>query len=132
MSSVPIRPWTNVRLSNARSPTARMASSRGILADPQSILVVPSIVLAEIRYLSAARRIAPEWDTVRSAIQNDPRFLVFQLDMDIVDTMPIKLEIHDAIIVSTALTYTEVLHEEVAIITKDETIVRSGLTATVW
>lgn len=42
------------------------------------------------------------------------------------------LDLHDAIIVATALVYRDVLGEAVAMVTKDEKIANSGLIPVVW
>ena len=41
-------------------------------------------------------------------------------------------DIHDAVIVATALVYRDILHEPVAVITKNGEITRVGLINTVW
>jgi hypothetical protein len=43
-----------------------------------------------------------------------------------------ELDIHDAIIVATALIYRELSTEAVVVVTRDEAIIRSGLAQTLW
>jgi hypothetical protein len=50
----------------------------------------------------------------------------------IVDRLPTTLNIHDAIIVATALIYRDVLGESVALITRDAEIIASGLVPVHW
>ena len=102
------------------------------LASPQSALVVPTIVLAEIKFLKARGRIRPSLGEVLTAIERDPRFTVYPFDESVVDRMPTELEMHDAIIVGTALVYQEVQASGVRIITRDPAIVEFGAVGTVW
>ncbi len=46
--------------------------------------------------------------------------------------LPERLDIHDAIICSTALALENALGEEVRVITKDEEIKRSSLVKVIW
>lgn len=46
--------------------------------------------------------------------------------------MPPGLEIHDAILCGTAPICMDSLKEDVRVITKDESIVQSGIVATTW
>ena len=107
-------------------------AARAALASPDSAFLVPTIVLAEIRYLAASRRISPDFETVLQAIRSDARFALIELDLTIVQLMPLELDIHDAIVVATALDRIEILLEECAVITKDREIIASGLVPTVW
>ena len=105
-------------------------SARSILTDPESALVVPTIVLAEIRYLAASRRITPTFDAVLRVILDDPRFDVFPLDGTVVELMPLSLNIHDAIVVSTALALADA--DDVTVVTRDREITESGVVRTIW
>ena len=73
------------------------------ISNTTSQLVIPSIVLVEITFLYARKRIATNIG-----------------------------EIHDAIVVATALVYRDVLRQEVTVITKDEAIRQSGLVEVLW
>jgi hypothetical protein len=46
--------------------------------------------------------------------------------------LPIELDIHDAVIVATALVFRDVLGKDVALITKDARIRQSNVVKTVW
>jgi hypothetical protein len=54
------------------------------------------------------------------------------LDAEIVKLLPLGLDIHDGIIVATALYYRDVLGENTALITKDAAIAASGLVPVIW
>ncbi len=106
--------------------------ARAIMRADQSSFVVPTIVLAEIRYLKARARIQPSLTEVLGAIESDRRFTIYPFDESVVSRMPTALDIHDAIIVGTALVYKELLEADVRIITKDPAIASAGLVETIW
>jgi hypothetical protein len=58
--------------------------------------------------------------------------VVYPLDETVVEHLPTTLNIHDAIIVATALVFRDVLGETSAVITKDTDITVSGLVNVVW
>ncbi len=59
----------------------------------------------------------------------DPRCLIYPIDVAVVDRAPATLEIHDALIVGTALVQSEPV---MAILTYDQAITNSGLVPVVW
>jgi PIN domain nuclease of toxin-antitoxin system len=107
-------------------------SAEAILSDPESTLVVPTIVLAEARYLIAKKHLAVEWSAVVDFIRSDYRVSLYDIDEDIVSLMPLDLEMHDAIICAMAIYWHDVLREEAAVLTRDREIVESGLVRTIW
>lgn len=107
-------------------PKAR-AALRGTAA-----LVIPTVVLAEIKYLKARGRIQPSLGEVMATIEEDPRFTIYPFDESVVRLMPTSLNIHDAIICGTALVYRDILGEDIKVVTKDSQIRDSGLVETVW
>jgi hypothetical protein len=58
--------------------------------------------------------------------------LIYPLDEAVVEHLPISLDIHDAIIVGTALVYRDVIGEETVVITRDAQIAASGLIQVLW
>ncbi len=109
------------------------AQALKILRDPQQRLVIPSIVLGEIKYLASRERISLTVDTVIEVVENDPRCVIYPLDAQVVQVMPVIADIHDGIICGTALLYQDVLGETVKILTRDKKISQevSGI-ETVW
>lgn len=103
-----------------------------VLESSDDQLIVPTIVLAEARYTIAKKKPNVTWDELLAFIESDVRFRVHDLDLEIVRNLPDRLDIHDAIICATVLTYQEALGERVALITKDRAIRRSSLVETVW
>ncbi len=110
------------------------STARRLLLDPDARFAVPTIVLAEARFLEEAGRTKVSWTDILSALEADPRFEVYPLTLDVLRRMPREqgLEMHDGIICATALLYRELLGEDVQIITRDKRIADSRLVETVW
>ncbi len=103
-----------------------------ILNSENSNLIIPTIVLAEIFYLSNRRKITPSFEIILQTIEQDERCIIYPLDINVLRFLPEGLSIHDGIICGTALVYRELLKEDVRFITKDKEIVDSGIIYTVW
>ncbi len=103
-----------------------------IMRDETKKLVVPSIVLAEIKYLFAKKRIGLSLTNIFGMIEGNRRCVIYPLDVSIVELMPLGLEMHDAMICATAILYRDVLAEGAKIITCDGEIRESGLVEIVW
>ena len=110
------------------------STARRLLLDPDARFAVPTIVLAEARFLEEAGRTKVSWTDILSALEADPRFEVYPLTLDVLRRMPREqgLEMHDGIICATALLYRELLGEDVQIITRDKRMADSRLVETVW
>jgi hypothetical protein len=57
---------------------------------------------------------------------------VYPLDEAVLDLLPSRLDIHDAIIVATARLFAEVFGEPTSVITCDRAIVDARIVPTVW
>src|SRR6267142_3099374 len=101
--------------------------ARSALSDTAAPVVVPTIVLVEITFLYARRRIAIDLPHVLAHIASATNCLVYPLDGAVVERLPTTLNIHDAIIVASALVFRNVLSERTAVVTKDADIAASGL-----
>ena len=108
-------------------PNARIA-----LKNPETKLVIPTIVLAEIAFLYGRQRIAVDVSRVYRYIADATNTVIYPLDELVVEQLQSSLNIHDAIIVATALLFRDVLGETTAVISKDTEIVASGLVEVVW
>lgn len=106
--------------------------ARHILKETDNLLILPTIVLAETKYLASRRKVKIAFSTVLELLETDQRLMVYPLDLNVLQIMPTSLEIHDAIICGTAMMYEEVFKEPVAVLTKDEEIRKSGFVKTVW
>lgn len=93
---------------------------------------MPAIVLAECKYIADAKRVALSFQEVLAAITADPSCLVAPVDMLTVSYMPEGFDIHDALIVATALLYRDLLGEDVYVLTRDERIRESASLSTIW
>ena len=115
------------------SASARLGKRAAALLERQdSHIVIPTIVLAELKYLHQRNRIPISLTVVQTLIKADPRCLIYPLNEEAVNLLPVQLDIHDAIICSTALACQRAMDEKTVVLTKDEAIVKSGLVETAW
>ena len=89
-------------------------------------------MLVEITFLYAKKRIATGVAEIRARLLAASNCVAYPLDEQVVALVPTALEIHDAIVVATALVYRDVLRQEVTVITKDEAIRQSALVEVLW
>ena len=114
------------RLTNDRRLGAQAAA---VLEDPDAILIIPVIVLAEIKNLAHKRRLAATIERVLTVIEADGRCVIRTIDLEIIRAMPMELDIHDALIVGAALTPVTPVD---GVITCDQDIIRAGLVPVIW
>jgi PIN domain nuclease of toxin-antitoxin system len=107
-------------------------AAQNALTDRTTQVVVPTIVLAEITFLYARQRITIDLPHVLTHIASAANCLVYPLDGTVAERLPTTLNIHDAVIVATALVFRDVLHESTAVVTQDADITASGLIAVLW
>ena len=105
------------------------AKARTVLRDPNVRLIIPAIVLAEIKYLGHKGRLTQTLDEVLRVINSDPRCTIYPVDLSVVSKAPLGLDIHDSLIVGTALVQRKAI---TGILTRDEAITSSGLVPTLW
>ncbi|MCG3199076.1 MAG: hypothetical protein GHCLOJNM_03585 [bacterium] len=103
--------------------------AKAVLAEER--IVVPSTRLAEASFLREPRRVQIGFEEIVSFIQSTPQVSVHPLDIPVAAQLPPQLNIHDGIIVATALVLRE-RGEEVAVITRNGEITRSGLVPVIW
>ncbi len=103
--------------------------AEAILDDPQIRIIIPAIVLAEVKYLAHRGRFAQTLDDVLRVLSIDPRCIIYPVDLSVVKAAPVGLSIHDSLIIGTALVQREIID---GLLTQDEAIVASGLVSTVW
>jgi PIN domain nuclease of toxin-antitoxin system len=108
----------------------RLGSQAELVLDNDDVrLIIPAIVLAEIKYLAHKGRLPQTLDEVLRVIGSDPRCTIYPIDLSVVSKAPLGLDIHDSLIVGTALVQREAI---TGILTRDETITSSGLVPTLW
>ncbi len=85
--------------------------------------------MAEIKYLAHKDRLTPTLDEVLRVINSDRRCTIYPVDLSVISKAPLGLDIHDSLIVGTALVQREAI---TGILTRDEAITSSKLVPTLW
>lgn len=98
-----------------------------ILTDVHDTFVFSTIVLAEVKYLISQKRINVDFEKVVEYLGESENCIIYPVDEDVVNEMPAELSIHDALIVATGLVYSNILKEEVKILTEDKEIIQSHI-----
>lgn len=109
------------------SPAARAAFS-----DANVQVIVPTLVLAEISFLYRRGRIPVDLNMTLAHIRQAGNCSVYPLDEQTTSLLPAGLDIHDGIILATALMHRDHLGQQVSLITRDAEITASSLIPTVW
>jgi PIN domain nuclease of toxin-antitoxin system len=94
-------------------------NARMILKADDVKLIIPTIVLAEIKYLFNKNKIKISLQDVVDFIKNDARCKIQPFDFSCVEAMNDRLNIHDAAIASHASVLKITSGMDVAIISKD-------------
>ncbi len=95
----------------------------------EGIIIVPSVVLAEIMFIAKKGRISISFVETLEKIEEYDNFDISPLDVDILkiaDKLEADLEMHDKLIMSTALNF------QAPLITKDERIREIKTVKTIW
>jgi hypothetical protein len=79
------------------------------MSDPTAQLIVPAMALIEIRFLADKRRIPIDVARVQRDLISASNCTVYPIDEQVVSLTPTSLNIHDAIMVATALVYRDIL-----------------------
>ena len=93
-------------------------------------IIIPSIVMAEILHISEKEKIKLNFDETLARINECDNFRICPLDINILiyssHIQPKGFDLHDRIIIATALFH------NAALITKDHAITESKLVEVVW
>jgi len=92
-------------------------------------IIVPTVVLAEIMFIAQKGRVNLGFTETIVRIEAMDNFEIAPLDLEVLrmaDSIEAPLEMHDKLIVATALCYDSIL------ITRDEQITKSKTVKTVW
>jgi PIN domain nuclease of toxin-antitoxin system len=95
----------------------------------EGVIIIPSIVLAEIIFISKKGRITLTFEETLKRIEENENFDIAVLDADIlrvVDKIEADLEMHDKLIVATSINF------KASVITRDNRIKESGIVTTIW
>lgn len=109
------------------SPTAE-----ALLDDLTAELMIPTMVLVEVQHLQAKRRFDVNLASVEQQLIAVRNCTIYPLNKKVVSRIPTGLDIHDSIIVASALVYRDIRQQPVTLITKDGKITQSGLIQTLW
>jgi len=99
------------------------------IANGESSLLIPVIVLAELIFTIENKPVQADLDNILSAIQNSPNVEFVDFDYETAQRLrdlSVIPEMHDRIIVAAAIEY------QATLITIDETITSSGLVKVIW
>ena len=107
-------------------------AAQSVMDDRMARAVVPTIVLAEIFHLHSRGRTRVSPARARSLLVSMPNAVTHPLDDRVLGLLPAGLEMHDAIIVATALIYVTSGAEPVRVVTRDRQITDSGLVDVLW
>jgi predicted nucleic acid-binding protein len=92
-------------------------------------IIVPTVVLAEILFIAKKGRTSLNFTATVSKIEALANFEIASLDLDVLkiaESIDVPLEMHDKLIVATAIRY------EACLITRDEQITKSKIVKTIW
>ncbi len=95
----------------------------------KGIIIIPSVVLAELMFIADKGKVTLSFEKTISKIERYINFKVASLDIDIIkvaNNIKSNLEMHDKLIVATALFYSNPL------ITKDSRIKKSKEVDVIW
>jgi PIN domain nuclease of toxin-antitoxin system len=107
-------------------------AAQAAMSDPSAQLIIPTIVLIEIRFLYARGRVQVDPARVQQDLIGASNCTVYPIDEQVASMTPTGLNIHDAIIVATGLVYRDVFNLPAAVVTCDGEITKSGLIQTIW
>jgi PIN domain nuclease of toxin-antitoxin system len=110
-------------------------AARQVLENSESKLILPAIALAEAAFIvERGKTSIPSVNDLHTAVNGDPRIVVYPLDRTIVEITNTLLsinEMHDRQIVATAIILKN-QGEEVIILTCDRNITASGVVPIIW
>jgi PIN domain nuclease of toxin-antitoxin system len=95
----------------------------------EGVIIIPTVVLAEIMYIAGKGKITLTFDETLQKIDSYENFIVAALDVQILkvaEKIKVDLEMHDKLIAATALYY------NASLITRDPLITKSGACTTIW
>ena len=121
-------PWVWYLTANPRLSS----KAKTVLSDSSNLIIVPSIVMMEIRYLYQHKRIPLSFEQALQQIERCKNVILHPLDISVVTVSPTSLDIHDAIIVGTAIKASEEFGQPVALVTLDKAISSSNLVPVIW
>ena len=95
----------------------------------EGIIIVPAVVLAEIMFIAKKGKITLTFEETLNKIEEYENFYIAPLDIEILkvaDRIEIDMEMHDKLIVATAIYF------DSALITRDKKIREAWICPTIW
>lgn len=95
----------------------------------EGIMIVPAVVLAEIMFIAKKAKVSITFEETLEKIEEYENFYIAPLDIDILkvaDKIEAGMEMHDKLIIATALYF------EAVLITRDRQIKGSKIVSTIW
>jgi len=108
------------------------AKARRAIRESEERFIVPTIVLLEIRYLAAKSRIPVELSDIDTMVLARSDCIIWPMDEHVVHRAPLSLNIHDAIICGSALSYRDSRNEAVCVVTRDQEITEWAGLPVIW
>jgi PIN domain nuclease of toxin-antitoxin system len=109
--------------------------AKKVIDDPLSSLVLPIIALAEAAYIVEHGRTAiPRVSDLLGSVFADLRIAIYPMTWEVFQeslNATVLPEMHDRLIVGSAL-YLQSLGDTITLLTKDASIIASGLVTTLW
>ncbi len=121
-------PWVWFLTANTRLSS----KAKEMLSNSSNLVIIPTIVMMEIKYLYQHKRITLSFEEALQQIETSENILLYPLDLSIVTLAPTSLDIHDAIVVGTTLHLTADFGQPVSLLTVDKTISDSNLVPVIW
>ncbi|MBI5181865.1 MAG: hypothetical protein HZA06_03010 [Nitrospirae bacterium] len=121
-------PWVWYLTANPRLSS----KAKTVLSDLSNLIIVPSIVMMEIKYLYQHKRIPLSFEQALQQVERCKNVILHPLDISVVTVSPPSLDIHDAIIVGTAIQTSAEFGQPIAVVTLDKTISNSNLAPIIW
>lgn len=121
-------PWVWFLTANPRLSL----KAKDVLSDSSNLIIIPSIVMLEIKYLYNRKRISLTFEEALQQVEIGKNILLHPLDISVVTLAPLKLDIHDAIIVGTTISLSYELGQPVHLVTIDKAISDLGLVPVLW
>lgn len=88
--------------------------------------------MMEIKYLYHRKRTPLSFEEVLQQVETAENILFHPMDLSIVSIAPTSFDIHDAIIIGTAIQVSEEFGQVVPLVTADRAITDSHLVPVIW
>jgi predicted nucleic acid-binding protein len=102
------------------------------LEDAENLIFIPSLVLVELEFIGKKRGVTAFLRNNFNFLRESRDVMILDLDEETALEVSTSLNVHDAIIVATALNYARRQSQQIVLVTRDREIERSGLVPVLW